>query len=1042
MIRIIIVGCLCLLSSLAGAQSNDWESPQRVSEHALLPHAHFIPYPSQAAAMQEQASLFTLSLDGTWQFHLAKNPEERPKDFFKTTFDVSKWKTIPVPANWQTQGYASYIFTDVEYPFPPNPPYVPKADNPVGSYRRSFHLPANWQGKQVLIHLGAVNSFFYLWINDHYVGFSKDSKTPAEFDISPYLRKGANNVSVQVFRFSDGSYLEGQDMWKLSGIERSVYLVARPQLCIYDFFVKAGLTNHYEDGTLDLELALNKIPALADKGKKIQIQLLDGELENKPVLQQESSLTTDSIYRFHANIPQVKTWNAEHPHLYTLLISYKDNKGNTLESIAHKIGFRTVEIKHGLFQVNGMAIKLKGVNRHEHDMNTAKVVNREGMLHDIRVMKQFNINAVRTSHYPNREEWYALCDQYGIYVVDEANIECDGMDMHPLKTLSDKPEWKNAYLDRTRRMVERDKNYCSIITWSLGNESRFGDNFKATYQYIKARDNSRPVQYEEASNTPYSDIYCPMYKPLPVMLEYVRDHRSKPFIFCEYAHMMGNSGGNFKDDWDLMYKHPQLQGGFIWDFSDQTFRKQDSLGRNIWAYGGDMGTVGATSDTSFCADGMLSADRSPHPQAFEVKKVYQPVHFEPIDFSAQTIRITNRYDFSNLETLTFRWSIKADGKVLASGRLPVVKIGAQQSAIVQIPVPAIVPTPGTLYFLHLEAVTNQAAGLLPKGWTVATEQFQWPVSAPVVKKQYQGDTLQVVKTDTSWIIQNKLFSADFNLQHGWLQHYRYAQTAFMQAPLQPFFWRAPTDNDIGNSMQLRCAMWQHAGDSTQLLSCKVTRVDARQVRVITQHFLPLVKAYFNTEYIVAANGDIQVKVHFEAGDTTLPEMPRMGMRMLVNKDFNQASWLGRGPFDNYQDRKYAADVDVYSMPADSLFYPYPRAQESGYRSDIHWMALHNAANAGWMACTDSLFNAGVLHFNMNKLNFNRQENNHGGSITNDPFIWWNIDYQQTGLGGDNSWGAKPHSEYMLVYKDYSYSFMLRPLQAGDTLTEKAKERFE
>ncbi|PSL44879.1 beta-galactosidase [Chitinophaga niastensis] len=1028
---------LFLLLPLFLFAQNDWENPLKVSENTLHPHASYTPYPTAATALEQQPSPLILSLDGIWQFHLAKNPAARPADFYKPGYDVANWKTIPVPANWQTHGYAPYIFTDVEYPFPPNPPFVPKEDNPVGSYRRNFELPANWDGKQVWLHLGAVNAFFYAWVNGHYIGFSKDSKTPAEFDITPFLQKGSNTIAVQVFRFSDGSYLEGQDMWKLTGIERSVFLMARSPLCIYDFFAKPNLTNNYKDGLLQLGLTLNKIPALTEKGKRIKVQLLD---KGKNLFTQTLIIGRDSAYQLTQLIPGIRSWNAEQPNLYTLLITLQDNKAKDIESFSQEIGFRNIEIKRGLFLINGTAVKIKGVNRHEHDMHTAKVVSPEGMLKDILTMKRYNINAMRCSHYPNREEWYTLCDRYGIYVVDEANIECDGMSLTPLQTLSDKPEWKAAYLDRTRRMVERDKNHCCIITWSMGNESKFGENLIATYQWTKARDNTRPAQYEEARNTPYTDIIAPMYKPVSFMLEYVREHRDRPLIQCEYAHMMGNSGGNLREDWDMINQYDQLQGGFIWDFSDQTFLQKDSLGRSIWAYGADMGTVGATSDTSFCADGMLAGDRSPHPQAFEVRKVYQPLQITPIALTTDLIRIQNRYDFNDLHNIRLSWVIKGDGKIIASGMLPATRILPHQSDTVRLSLPVIQPQPGTHYFLHIQAQLVAADGLLPADFPVATEQYELPAFIPVPKAIATGAALQMLHQNNSWDIGNNQFTAHFT--DGWLSQYTTNGITYMQSALQPCFWRAATDNDIGNSQQIRCAIWEHAADSMQLLSCKVTQRDSQHVQMQTQYYLPLVDAHYGVDYTLFTNGDIQVAVKFIAGDSTLPELPRMGMRLLLPPAFDQVSWLGRGPFDNYADRKYAADVDVYHLPADSLFHPYPRAQESGYRSDVHWMALRNAAGNGWMARTDSLLNMGVLHFDMNRLNFNRHQNQHGGSMYNQPLIWWNIDYQQAGLGGDNSWGAKPHAAYTLIYQNYQYSFTLRPLHTQDQATDKAKERYE
>ncbi|MBS0030708.1 glycoside hydrolase family 2 TIM barrel-domain containing protein [Chitinophaga sp. 22321] len=1011
----------------ARAQANDWENPQKVAEYVLPPHAHFIPYLNTTAAVRgDSARAAVLSLDGIWQFHMARNPAGRPGEFYKNNFDVSRWKQIHVPANWQTAGVDTYIFTDVEYPFTPNPPKVPADFNPVGSYRRDFTIPANWKDKQVWIHLGAVNSFFYIWVNGHYVGLSKDSKTPSEFDISPFLKEGLNNVSIQVFRFSDGSYLEGQDMWKLSGIERSVYLVARPRLCLYDFFAKPLLVNQYKDGQLGLSLTLNRKPLAAEAGQRIEVQLWE---KDNTVWQQTWTIGKDSTVHMKTLLPDVKSWNAEHPALYTLVINHLDRKGAVLESTTQRIGFRSVEIKGGLLLVNGVPIRLKGVNRHEHDMYRARVVSVENMRRDIEVMKQYNINAVRNSHYPDAEEWYKLCDELGIYIIDEANIECDGMSFHPLKTLSDKPEWKQAYLNRTKRMVERDKNHCSIITWSLGNESGFGDNFIATYQYIKARDNTRPVQYEGAGTNKWTDIICPMYKSVNALKKYLQTPDSRPIIQCEYAHMMGNSGGNLKDDWDLIYQHPRLQGGFIWDFADQTFFKTDANGRQIWAYGGDMGTVGATSDTSFCADGMLAADRTPHPQAFEVRKVYQNVGIQP---AGEKWRIFNRFDFTNLNEYTIRWTVKGDGATIATGECPPLWLSPGKDSLVSMALPPIVPLPGASYYIHFETAD-------PHGNVVATEQFRLAGYLPAVKEKMNGDPLTVTPEGK---IGNRLFSAGFNKITGWLESFTAGNRQLMQGPLQPSFWRAVTDNDIGNSLQVRCGIWQHALEDAQLKQFEITAPGAVRTMVKTVHYLPKVKVTYTTTYSIAVNGDITVAAQFTPADTTLPEIPRMGMRMLVKPEYDQVSWLGRGPFDNYTDRKYAADVDVYTMPADSLFHPYPRAQESGYRTDVSWMALQDKNKSGWMFLSDSLLSAGVLHFDMQRLDFDRKQNKHGGSMQNEDLLWWNIDYGQQGVGGDNSWGAKAHPEYLLPCRTYQYNFTLRYLSPGTNPVQSGKQRFE
>ena len=1009
----------------AQSQKNDWENPELVSQHSIEPHAWFIPFLSREEAITTRKSSLIQSLDGKWKFKLVNTPAERPMLFYKQGFDVSKWDEIIVPSNWQTEGYDKFIFTDVEYPIKPNPPFVPQDYNPVGSYKRSFTISENWKGKNIFIRLGAVNSFFYLWINDHYVGFSKDSKSPAEFDITKLLKPGTNIVSIQVFRFSDGTYLEGQDMWKLSGIERSILLIAKPKNYIRDFFIQAGLDSTYQNGKLSIEIAFNK-----SENETTEIEMIDQSTQGRILFKRIIKNHSDSIISINETIEHIKKWNAETPNLYTLIISHKNSKGQIIEVISRKIGFRKVEIVNGLLQINGVAIKIKGVNRHEHDMYKAKVIRYQSMIDDIKLMKQYNINAVRTSHYPNREEWYELCDQYGLYVIDEPNIECDGMDFHPLKTLSDKPEWKNAYLDRTKRMFERDKNFTSIIGWSLGNESRWGDNFVATHKYLKERDKTRFVQYEEARENPYTEIITPMYKSTAIMQEYVKTKRDRPYIQCEYAHMMGNSGGNLKDDWDLIYKHDQLQGGFIWDFSDQTFRKKDKNGRWIWAYGRDMGNVGATSDTSFCADGLFAADRTPHPQAFEMKKVYQNIYFDSLNTSENKIRITNRFDFTNLNKYTIQWFIKSNGKIILNKTMSSISLPPHASAFINLNIPTFKKIPGEEYFIHFSIQQNENSLSLKKGYEIASAQFQLPNANIVLNNNYTiGPSLEIAKNTDNLKFSNAVFSVAFNPRTGWLSSYRIKNIELLKSSLMPHFWRAATDNDIGNSLQVRCAIWQDAAAYSILDSLIVNKDIEGNYILETIHRLPSVDAIYITRYHIKKDGSITITASLKAGKKIMPELPRFGMRVILNREFEQASWFGRGPYDNYWDRNYAADIDIYKMPVDSIFHPYARAQESGYRTDVRWISLTNEQHTGLMAIGEPTISTGVLHFDMNKLDFDRNatENNHGGSMKNDDMIWWNIDYKQMGVGGDNSWGAKTHPEYTLPYQDYHYTFTLKPI---------------
>ncbi|TCC97949.1 DUF4981 domain-containing protein [Pedobacter hiemivivus] len=1024
--RFLFYGLLVIPQMLL-AQQNDWENPEQPSFNTSPAHAHFIP-----------AEAPKLPLDGMWRFKLAQNPSLRSLDFFKRPEQTKNWAQIKVPANWQTEGFDKYVFTDVEYPIPPNPPFVPKDYNPVGSYQREFTIDPSWTGRQIFVHLGAVNSFFYLWINGQYIGFSKDSKTPTEFDITKALKTGKNTVSLQVFRFSDATYLEGQDMWKLSGIERSVYLIARPIFHLFDFKVNSTLDTLYKDGLFGLKVVFNKTADQKEQGK-LKVELFNAS--GKLVYQSEQPIKTDKTFNFHTKIPNVKSWNAEHPNLYQLKITHLNQKGLKVESIVHPLGFRTVEVKNGLFLVNGVPIKIKGVNRHEFNMITAKVITEADMLLDIRRMKEMNINAVRTSHYPNAERWYSLCDKYGLYVVDEANIECDGMSFTPLITLSDKPIWKNAYLDRVQRMWERDKNFTCIVTWSLGNESGFGENLMACYTWLKVNDDSRPVQYEAAKDERYSDIFCPMYKSITVMENYVKTWRNRPLIQCEYAHMMGNSGGNLKDDWDLIYRYPQLQGGFIWDFCDQTFAIKDKKGNKIWGFGRDMGTVGLTSDTSFCADGLLAADRTFHPQAYELQKVYQNVGFEAKDLDKYIFTITNRFDFTDLANYKLSWRIKGDGKIVAQGDVDELSLLPRGEKDVQFNVPSFIPKRGVKYFINLEFRTRKAAELLPVGFVIAREQFILPIQVNGAAIQEEIPALGLKNDNAKLLFSGKGFTVGFNQKTGLLESYQVAGKELIQQALEPHFWRAATDNDIGNSLQIRSKVWQNAFKTAQLKSLEYTKISPSTYQVKTAYYLPAVDANVNINYEVKGDGDIMVDYQLKTRNGKYPEPQRIGMRVILNPSYDQVSWLGRGPYDNYIDRNYASAVDLYKMKANALFYPYPRAQESGYRTDVTWAALQNPAGTGLMAIGKTTLSIGILHFDMKNLDYDRdaKENIHGGSMVDEGKVWWNIDFQQMGVGGDNSWGAQTHPQYRLPYKDYNYSFTLRPVFSKEILTERAKD---
>jgi len=685
----------------------DWENPAIIARNRELPHATYVLYSDVKSALKEEpdTSPYYLSLNGTWKFSWTRSPDQRPQAFKEPGFDVSGWDNIEVPGNWELQGFGVPIYTDTDYPFSPDPPVIPHDYNPVGSYVRNFELPNNWTGRRIFLHFAGVRSAFYVWLNGKMVGYSQGSKTPAEFELTDYIQSGKNILAVAVYRFSDGSYLEDQDYWKISGIERDVFLFAAQHTHIRDFFIKAELDDEFQDGHLRVEALVTSKSKKPTTEIFVSLQLLNpghSPVFSEPIKQKvRFDAQGNGSVIFDLPITKPLKWSAEIPALYSVILVLDSGIQAAVDYIVTKTGFRRVEIKNGVLQVNGAAVKLKGVNRHEHDPATGRYVTRESMLEDIRLMKRFNINAVRTSHYPNDPFWYDLCDRYGLYVVDEANIESHGMGYAPERTLGNDPVWQKAHLDRTIRMVERDKNHPCVIIWSLGNEAGDGVNFEATYAWIKKRDQSRPVQYEQADLRPHTDIFCPMYARIHILKDYASQTRERPLILCEYAHAMGNSVGNLKDYWDVIESSPQLQGGFIWDWIDQGIRKKTADGKYYWAYGGDFGPPGTPTSENFCINGLVSPDRKPNPHFWEVKKVYQNITVKSVDLEKGQFEIINKYDFMNLSTFDCIWRIEGNGKLLVEEKITDIDIPPKKAGELTIEMPQLKPEPGMEYFILL-----------------------------------------------------------------------------------------------------------------------------------------------------------------------------------------------------------------------------------------------------------------------------------------------------------------------------------------------------
>lgn len=1013
----------------------EWQDPAIVSVNKVAPHATLIPFQDERYALENNRSRssFVQVLNGQWKFNWVERPSDAPKGFQQPGYDDSNWKMIRVPSNWEFQGYGTPIYVNIPYEWTrnPEPPLVPEDDNPVGSYRRTFNIPENWAGQQVFIHFGAVKSAFYLWINGTRVGYSEDSKTPAEFNITPYIRPGNNLLAIQVYRWSTGSWLECQDFWRISGIERDVYLVARPPVYIRDFFVRAGLFNDYTDGDFQLEVDIANTSSKKTKPLTLKAKLLSPDRKTVIAAFSENvkwDKKPEWKVVFRDSIPAPLQWTAETPHLYTLVLGLYDEQNVCTEAISRKVGFRNSEIKDGLFLVNGRPITIKGVNRHEHDPVTAHVVSEKSMLEDIRLMKLNNINTVRTSHYPNDPRWYELCDQYGLYVIDEANIESHGMGYNPDRTLGNDTRFMASHLARVKAMVERDKNHPSVIIWSMGNEAGDGENFDSCFSWIKERDASRPIHYERAELRHNTEIYCPMYPDIGYLEKYASKPQARPLIMCEYAHAMGNSTGNLQEYWDVIEAHPQLQGGSIWDWVDQGIQQISEDGRVYFAYGGDWGPPGTPSDSNFCINGLVSPDRTPHPALHEVKKVYQYVGFEAVEPEKGKILIRNKYDFLRLDHLDIHWALMKDGHEMASGLIRQSELKPGEERLFQLEFPEISPSPGAEYFLNLSARYRETDDFFLKDYEVASEQMALSWKTPVAPAKDKA-SLEIIwsKDRKNLTISGVDFHVRFDTLSGMMTALEYNGKEYITRGPVPNFWRATVDNDFGNRMQQRCAVWKEAGRERQVKRFQVTKQAWGTARVIVTYALGNADIPYSMTYHIYGTGDVIISGSIDPGAAELPELPRFGMNLRVPAEFSQVKWYGRGPFENYWDRSTAAYVGVYESTVGEMYFPYVRPQENGTRTDIRWMTLTDEDGTGLMIAGMPLFSASALLFTTDQLDYTESRHRHTVDLVPNDFIDLNIDYRQTGVGGNDSWGARPLQQYTLFSGKYAYSFRIRPV---------------
>jgi beta-galactosidase len=1038
---------------LAAQERPDWENPEVFEKNKLEARATFYHFSdTKNLAKDWKTSERYRSLNGTWKFNWEKSPDNRPEEFYKEEYDVSTWDDIEVPGNWELQGYGIPIYTNIKYVFPANPPLIPHEYNPVGSYKRTFSIPEKWNDQKITLHFGAVRSAFYVWVNGEKVGYSQGSKLPAEFDITDFIQKGENQVAVEIYRWSDASYIEDQDFWRLSGMDRDVYMYATSKSYIHDLKVNAGLDNKYIDGQFGLEVTVANT-AKAKVAAEIAIEILDG---TKKIYSDTKPVTLKSAAKgqvsFNTTITEVNQWSAEKPNLYTLNVFQKDSKGQVVDATTRQIGFRTVEIKNSQLLVNGMAIYLKGVNLHDHSDTSGHVIDPDLTRLDMQIMKQNNINAIRCSHYPKDPHFYELADLYGFYVIDEANIETHGMgttnqgldknekkkSVHPAYL----PEWKQAHLMRTKRMFERDKNHPSVIIWSLGNEAGNGDNFYATYDYLKSVDSTRPVQYEGATGYENTDIQAPMYARMSDMKKYLKSGGKRPFILCEYSHAMGNSVGNLQDYWDLMEAHDIFQGGFIWDWVDQGLLTKNENGAEYWAYGGDLGGADLQNDNNFCLNGIVNPDRSPHPALFEVKKVYQFIKFRDFDEEKGTLTVYNGYDFTNLSEFAFNYRWLKDGLEIAKSSIASFDLAPHQEKTMAITLPEDLSAGGE-YRLQVYGVTQSKTALVDAKTILASAEFE--VTKPTFTTlTCDGSTvINVVTNDHQIALSNDQFKISFDKITGKLSSVDYGFGNVMMEGPAANFWRAPIDNDYGFKMPEKRGIWKTMSQSggQKLISISVYNAAKPEKKLTkgkikgcfavieTKYEFTDVEGSISWIYRINGKGEIQITMNIAGFEEGLPNIPRIGTNFSLNKRFDQATWYGRGPHENYQDRFTSAFVDQYKSDVKSLYFPYIRPQENGYRTDTRWLVLVDNSNNGIrLSAVGKTFSFSALNYTVEDFDEgDKKRNRHTTDLVARDFVNVNIDMAQMGVGGDNSWGAKPLSKYQIKPKDYSFSYILSPV---------------
>lgn len=1031
--------CTLFCVGSISSQNPDWENPEIIAINKEATRATAIPYPSEslAAADQYEASPFFQSLNGNWKFNWVPKPALRPIDFYRTTYDDSQWGEMKVPGNWELNGYGIPIYTNIIYPFPNNPPFVNKDDNPVGSYRHEFTIPSDWDGRQVFLHFEGGTTAMYVWVNGEKVGFTKNAKSPAEFNITKYIKPGKNLLACEVYKYSDGSYLEDQDMWRLGGINRNVYLYTTAQTRIQDFFAHPDLDATYKNGVLSLDVSLKNYTSQA-ASQVVEISLLNeqGKKVFGQTAKKEIPANGNAALIFSGKISSPLKWTAETPNLYTLVLNLKDASGKLIESTSSKIGFRKIEVKDGQVFINGQKVYFKGVNLHEFNAKTGQVSDRETMMRDLELMKELNVNAVRTSHYPQAPLWYKLCDEYGIYLVDETNLESHGLGYGP-ENVSNFPEWHAAHMDRVQRLIERDKNHPSVIFWSLGNEASNGKAFYDMYDWAKDRDQSRPVQYEQAYNygdpsksARNTDILAPMYPSWHAMVDLAKKELDRPFIMCEYAHAMGNSMGNFQDYWDLMRTSKNMQGGFIWEWLNHGYPAKDEQGRPYWGYGGDFGGYNLQNDGNFCIDGVITPDRNYNPHTYEVKKVYQNILFRAKDLEKGIITVINDYKFKPLDdTYTYQWILLKNGEQVEDGHFDVV-VPANSQKDITLPIRKLVKEPGSEYFIQVFATIRKELPkqLLPVGFEVAKEEFAFAGNNYFVSKEKSG-TLQIQKDDQKATITSGNISYEFALKDGGraLADFKNKNHSVLHELPAPNFWRGPTDNDFGANEQATLGIWRAAAFN---LSYQYKEIKEAADGITVSYVCKFngIDADVALDYKVNKDGSLTVDYHFTAQPTT-PEPMRIGMLMTLPKELSQFTYYGRGPWENYIDRKSSTLMGIYQSTVEEEAYPYIRPQETGNKTDVRWLTLTNEKGKGIRIEGAQPLSVSATYYRPEDLDpgLTKKQQHHSDLIPRKEVIL-NVDLIQRGVAGLNSWSAKPLDKYRILGKDYRYAYTISVIE--------------